>query len=48
MRARRTASARFEVAVQSAIKFLYSMAVWGLVDGRIGNGVSDEGFGGDK
>ncbi len=31
-RARRTASARFEVAMQSAIPNLYNMALWGLVD----------------
>ncbi len=49
-RAGRTASVRFEVAMQSAFheKCSYTMAIPTAVWWRIGDGASDEGFNGCK
>ncbi len=49
-RAGRTASVRFEVAMQSVFqeKCSYTMAIPGAVWWRIGDGASDEGFNGCK
>ncbi len=49
-RARRMASVRFEVAIQSAFreKFSCTMVVRDLLNGGVGDDASDEGFGGGK